>query len=260
MSFKDRVAIVTGGSMGAGLATARAFIQAGAGVAIMARNGERLQMAAEELRREGGIVHAVQGDVSSPADAARAVRETLDRLGRIDVLVNNAGIALAKKFNDTTTEEWDRVMAVNAGGVFHMTRETVDYMIKSQVPGRIVNVASISGKTGSIFAVPYSASKAAVIGFTKALAKELTPHGINVNCICPGAMDTEMFHKGTIEVVAEIFHKDAESIKKGILAAIPMKRLLDPKEAASLILYLASDEARGITGQAWDITCGLEIH
>jgi 3-oxoacyl-[acyl-carrier protein] reductase len=254
--FKDKVAIITGASKGLGLSTARVFLGEGAHVVVIARDKDLLEKSWKDMDN----VLVIPGDVSSEEMVQYIFEKTLSIYGRVDILVNNASIALVKKMTDTTLEEWNRILSVNITGTFLMCRETVKIMLKNDIKGKIINISSVSGDVGAPLATAYSASKAAVIGFSKALAKEVASFGINVNTICPGAMDTDMFNKGTIGVLSKMFNSEEDVLLKNTLKAIPLKRLLKPVEVAELVLYLASDSACGITGQTVNIDCGFAIH
>ena len=254
--FKDKVAIITGSSKGLGLSTAKAFLREGAHVVVISRDKDLL----EKTWKDMDNVLIIPGDISSEERVKYIFEKTLSLYGRVDIVVNNASIALVKKLTDTTLEEWNRILSVNITGTFLMCRETVNIMLKNNIKGKIINISSVSGDVGAPLATAYSASKAAVIGFSKALAKETASSGINVNTICPGAMDTDMFNKDTIGVLSKMFNSEEDVLLKNTIKAIPMKRLLTPDEVAELVLYLASDHASGITGQTVNIDCGFAIH
>lgn len=257
-NFKQKTVLITGGSRGLGYETAKKFLQGGASVVITARSEKQLEEASKNLEKIGPVL-AVPGDVSREQDVIRTVKEAYSRFGLIHVLVNNAGNSLVKKLIDTELDEWNRVFEVHSTGAFLMCREVLKNMKENRTRGKIVNVSSVAGKTGTVLGTAYSAAKAALIGLTKSLAKELAPVGINVNCVCPGAMDTKMFHEGSIGGVSRLFGADPEALLKSTISTIPLKRLLDPAEVADLIVYLASSRADGITGQAFTISCGLEM-
>ena len=207
----------------------------------MLRGAKRLK---RPLRERGTDAVAYLCDVSDAGQVRRVSDEITQRFGRIDVLVNNAGIAQIKLFTDTDENDWNRIMGVNAGGIYNMCRAIVPQMI-SRKNGRIINMSSMWGISGASCEVIYSASKAAVIGFTKALAKELGPSGITVNCIAPGVIDTEMN--------AEL---DDET-RKELTDEIPLERFGSPEDVAGAVLFLASDQASYITGQVLGVDGGI---
>jgi NAD(P)-dependent dehydrogenase (short-subunit alcohol dehydrogenase family) len=260
MDFTNKVVLITGGSAGLGFATARLFLEENAKVMITSRSSEKLEAARKELNSISQEIHTVVCDVSNENDVRNLFNQVEARFGRIDILVNNAGIALVSKLTDTSIEEWNRIMSVNSTGTFLLCREAVKIMSREKIQGRIINISSITGKTGAAMATAYTASKAAVIGFTKALAKEIASLKINVNCICPGAMETGMFYKDTIGAVAKMYKMDEKPLIDSTISSIPLKRLINPLEIASLILFLASDKGACVTGVAWDAACGMEIH
>ena len=257
--FNGKTALVTGASRGLGFATARALLDQGANVALVSRDAARLQAANEELAALTRTL-AIPADVSDEAAVQGAFAKAVERFGAVDLLVNAAGAALVRKAADTSLDEWNRILAVNATGPFLTCREALRRMIPAKIRGRIVNVASVSGATGASLASAYSASKAALLGLTRSLAREAAAHGVNVNAVCPGAMDTDMLRQDTLGPMSELFKMDRESLLKHSLAAIPLKRLLSAGEVADLVVFLLSDKAAGITGQSYNVCCGLDIH
>src|SRR5947199_1948096 len=240
--FTGRVALVTGAFRGLGFATAQRLAARGAAVAVHVRDPER---AAEAARRLGDRGFAVSGDLGSSADLQSIVDRTLDRFGRLDVLVNNAAVALATRFEKITEEEWRRTFEINVTAVFLLIRAALPAM-KEQRYGRIVNLSSTAGKTVSTLGgAHYTASKAALLGLTRAAAKELGPYGITVNAICPGLFDTELTREtATPEQLA------------AIAQTFPVRRLGEAVEVADLICFLASEAAGYITGASLDINGG----
>ena len=237
--------VVTGGSRGIGKSVTEAFAAAGYRVALIyASRRKEAEKTAESLRERGTDAVAYLCDVSDAGQVRRVSDEITQRFGRIDVLVNNAGIAQIKLFTDTDENDWNRIMGVNAGGIYNMCRAIVPQMI-SRKNGRIINMSSMWGISGASCEVIYSASKAAVIGFTQALAKELGPSGITVNCIAPGVIDTEMN--------AEL---DDET-RKELTDEIPLERFGAPEDVAGAVLFLASDQASYITGQVLGVDGGI---
>jgi NAD(P)-dependent dehydrogenase (short-subunit alcohol dehydrogenase family) len=240
--FAGRVALVTGAFRGFGLATAERLASRGAAVAVHVRDPERAEAAA---RRVGDRGFAVSGDLGNPSELQSIVERTLDRFGRLDVLVNNAAVALATRFEKITEEEWRRTFDVNVTAVFLLIRAALPAM-KEQGYGRIVNLSSTAGKTVSTLGgAHYTSSKAALLGLTRAAAKELGPYGITVNAVCPGLFDTELTRENaTPEQLA------------AIARTFPLRRLGEPVEVADLICFLASEAAGYVTGASLDINGG----
>lgn len=260
MVLKDKVAFITGGSRGLGRAVALLFAREGAKVAIAARERESLTETARLARELGAQVLPVSMDLQWERDVDDAFGATLDALGPVDILVNAAGTALIKKLAETTIEEWRTVIETNLTGVFLTCRAAARQMLEYKLKGRIVNVSSTSGKTGSAMITAYSASKAAVIGFTQSLGKELAPHGIRANTVCPGAMDTEMLHRDTLGVLATMYGSTREALLKSTINAIPIKRIISPDEVAQVILLLARGDVDAFVGQAVNVSGGFELH
>ena len=230
--------LVTGSSRGIGAGIARAFAREGHRVVIhYNRNEAAANALLDALRSEGCSAALVQGDVSDPAQAQRIVRQAEETFGFVDVLVNNAGIALpAQLATDTGAEELNRVFGVNLNGMFFVTNAVLPQMV-SKKRGSVVNISSMWGVTGGSCEVAYSASKAAVIGYTKALAKELAPSGIRVNCVAPGFVMTDMNAALDAETVAAICEET------------PLLRAGLPEDVAGAVLFLAGESASFITGQ-----------
>jgi len=235
--FSGRVALVTGGSSGIGAATSRRLLAEGARVATLDvhPNGP-----------EGTL--ALEGDVSSSGEIKAAVDATQRELGPIDVLVCSAGVPGASLATvDVTDDEWRRVMGINADGVFYSNRAVIPGMVERGY-GRIVNVASIAGKEGNPMAGAYSASKAAVIGMTKAIGKDLARTGVIVNCVAPAVIETPILEGITEEHIGYMVER------------IPMGRMGEPEEVAALICWLASDECSFSTGATYDISGGRAVY
>ena len=232
-----RTVWITGASGGIGNAAARLFAQNGYQVAAgYCRGRESAESLCDALRREGYAVEPFGADLSDPAAAARTLRAIEAAFGGVDVLVNNAGVAQQKLLTDMTDEEWRRMFAVNVDSVFYTCRAVIPHMVRRQA-GAIVNVSSVWGVRGASCEAAYSASKAAVIGLTKALAKELGPSGIRVNCVAPGVIDTPMNACHSADTMAALADET------------PLCRIGTSEEAAEAILFLASERARFITGQ-----------
>lgn len=237
-----KTVLITGGARGIGAACAEEFSKKGMNVIV---NYKSSRQEAEELKNRLGV-HTICADVSDSKSVDEMYRELKKNGFCIDCVINNAGIASDRLFTDISEEEWDRIFDVNVKGAFLVTQKFLPDMIARQ-SGSIVNVSSIWGQTGAAAEVHYSASKAAVIGMTKALAKELAPSGIRVNCVCPGYIDTEMnsgYSKEDVEAICE---------------EIPLMRIGTPKETAKAIYFLASDEASYVTGQIFGVNGGWNI-
>lgn len=241
--FTDRFAVVTGGAQGIGRAVVEVLLSGGAAVAIWDRDKSLADATAAELASQGTVA-AIAIDVADAASVERAHAETMSRFGRIDVLVNNAGVAgLNANVADYPIEEWDRVIAINLRSQFLCCRQVVPGMIQRNY-GRICNVASIAGKEGNPTASAYSASKAGVIALTKSLAKEVAEHNISVNAITPAAAKTKIFDQVSEQHIAYM------------LAKIPRGRFLQVEEAAAMIAFIVSEECSFTTGFAFDISGG----
>ncbi len=245
MRFEGKVALVTGGAGGIGSATASRLAAEGARVAVCDLGLEAARELATDL---GGL--GLELDVRSDESIAAAVAATEEQLGPIDVLVNNAGVGGELFFGQTPPEVWDNMLAVNLRGVLAVTHAVLPGM-QQRGGGSIVNVASEAGRVGSQLAVVYSATKAGVIGFTKALAKESARFGVRVNAVAPGPIDTQMVRGA--EVLGEI----GERMVQGMIDSTAMKRLGEPDEVAAAIAYLASDEAGYVTGETVGVSGGL---
>jgi NAD(P)-dependent dehydrogenase (short-subunit alcohol dehydrogenase family) len=240
--LSGRVALVTGAARGLGRATALALMEAGATVAVNVRRAEQAAALAGELGERGLVV---QGDVASSAAVRWMVDAVAERFGRLDVLVNNAAAAYSTRFEQIGEEEWRRALDVNLTAAFLLIQAAVPLM-KANGFGRVVNLSSTAGKSVSTLGgAHYTASKAGLLGLTRAAAKELGVHGITVNAICPGLIDTELTRE----------HASAELLQS-LARSFPVRRLGTAGEVASLVCFLASDEAGYITGASIDINGG----
>lgn len=242
-----KTVLITGGSRGIGRASAQLFARQGWNVAVNYLHSQQAALdLVAELTGEGCEVMACQADVSIREQVAGMVREVGDRFGSIEVLINNAGIAQQKLFTDITPEDWDAMLDVNVKGIFNCCQAVVPGMI-SRKRGKIINLASIWGLTGASCEVHYSTAKAAVIGFTKALARELGPSNIQVNCVAPGIIDTDMN--------ASLLEDD----RCRLIEATPLMRFGTPQDIAYALLFLASDQADFLTGQVLSPNGGFVI-
>lgn len=241
--LKDKVAIVTGASRGIGKAAALALVTQGAKVVInYARSSDAAEATVKEITDAGGEAIALQADVSQSAEVDNLIKTTLDQFGRIDVLVNNAGITKDTLLLRMKPEQWQAVIDLNLTGVFLCTKAVSKTMLK-QRSGRIINIASVAGQMGNPGQANYSAAKAGVIGFTKTVAKELANRGITVNAVAPGFIETDMTN-------------DLKS--DDIIKFIPLGRYGKPEEVAGTIRFLAADPAAAyITGQVFNVDGGM---
>jgi NAD(P)-dependent dehydrogenase (short-subunit alcohol dehydrogenase family) len=259
MLLRDRVAIITGGGSGIGRGVALRFAREGARVAILDVHQDRLDETAARLTEANAPSLAVRADVSVSDDVQRAFAAVLDRFGRIDILVNNAGIGNPPRpIVEMDDEGWDRTIAVNLRSVFLCSRAAARQMIHQGGGGRIISVASQAGKTGYARLAPYCASKAGIILFTQAFAKEVAPYGILVNCVCPGTIDTPLLRAGVEQATRGAI--PFEQAIASVLPSIPLGRIGYPEDVAKLITFLASSEADYMTGQAINISGGQEMH
>jgi len=245
MELKNEVAIVTGAAKGIGRSISRLFAKEGAQVALVDMDQSALDEEVRRLQNEKKRVLGIVTDVSDERDVKNAVASTLEEFGRIDILVNCAGICKMIPLLQIEVADWDRTLAVNLRGVFLFSREVLRGM-QAQRSGKIINIASAAGKIGGVAAgAHYSASKAGVMCLTKSLALEAAPYRINVNAVCPGPTATEM--------------TDAwgEETNEAFAAKIPFKEYGEPEDVAQAVLFLASDRARYITGEILDVNGGL---
>jgi NAD(P)-dependent dehydrogenase (short-subunit alcohol dehydrogenase family) len=240
-AFAGRVAVVTGAASGIGFAIAKRFAEAGAGVALLDIDADRCRAASAEIEAAGGVCAPFPTDVASEADVIRTIRGVAGRFSRVDHLVNNAGIILVKGIAECTVADWDRVMDVNLKSVFLMTRYLLP-MLTAAAQATVVNMGSVSSFVAQQQTPAYVASKGAVLMLTKALALDLAPLGIRVNCVCPGITDTPMLR----------LHADATSDPEATLNVrrrrVPLQRMLSPREVADAVLYLSGEQASGLTG------------
>lgn len=242
-----RNVLITGASHGIGRAAAELFAENGYGVAINYNNSKKDAVElAEKLRSNGANAVTLKADIADYGEVSKLIEECNEKLGQIDILINNAGIAQQKLFTDLTVDDWHRMMSVDLDGVFNCSRLVLPQMIHRH-SGKIINVSSMWGICGASCEVHYSAAKAAVIGLTKALAKEVGPSNIQVNAIAPGVIDTKMNSNLS------------DDDKAALCDDTPLCRMGTPKDVANVMLFLASDAADFITGQVISTNGGFVI-
>ncbi|MGH7599098.1 MAG: SDR family NAD(P)-dependent oxidoreductase [bacterium] len=251
------IAVVTGGGRGIGRAIALALAREGLDVAVTSRSSDQVAKVAAEITAIGRRAVAIPCDVSDKTAVTAAVAQVREKLGSITVLVNNAGIHLAKRFSAVTDDEWQRVLAVNLTGIFYFTQAVLPDMEAANW-GRIINMSSAAGRMGVPFAVPYNTTKHGVIGFTRGLALDLARTGITVNAICPGWVRTEMV-RANAEGLAAKKGITYEQALVGLISTSPQQRLIEPEEVAHVAVMLLSDSARSITGQEMGIDGGIVV-
>jgi NAD(P)-dependent dehydrogenase (short-subunit alcohol dehydrogenase family) len=252
--LQGRRAVVTGAGRGIGRSIALALAQAGADVAVSARSTAEIEGVAEQLRAFGRRALAIPCDVTDAAQVAQLAEAAVAGLGGVDILVNNAGAATSHKFLGHPDELWHQMLAINLTGVYYVTKALVPHMVAQQA-GRIINIASITAKVGARYIAAYTASKHGVLGLTRALAAEFVSQNITVNAICPGYVDTPMTD-GNVTNIVNRTGLSAAQVRETLEKTSPQNRLIAPEEVAALVVYLAQDSARGITGQAINIDGG----
>jgi 2-hydroxycyclohexanecarboxyl-CoA dehydrogenase len=252
MRLRDKTALVTGGGQGIGRAIALALAREGSHVAVVDLAADRAEAVAAELAALGVKGLALPGDVSRGADMESAVATVIAQFGHLEVLVNNAGWDHMALFLDSDEATWDRLIAVNLKGVLHTCKAALPHMVERR-QGKVINIASDAGRVGSSAEAVYSATKGAVIAFTKALAREMARHGVTVNVVCPGLTET-----GLLRSLREQSPK-TEKILDAVARATPLGRTAQPDEIAGAVVFLASPEADFVTGQTLSVSGGLTM-
>ncbi|MFC7844319.1 3-oxoacyl-ACP reductase FabG [Streptomyces sp. NPDC057382] len=257
MTHNQPCAVVTGGTSGIGLAVVRELGRAGHRVFLCARDEQQVKQTVEDLREEGLTVDGIAADVRDREAVVRLVAAAVDTYGPVGVLVNNAGRSGGGVTAELSDELWDDVIDTNLTSVFRVTREVLTNGGLAGAPGgRIVNIASTAGKQGVLLGAPYSASKHGVVGFTKALGRELAPTGVTVNAVCPGYVETPMAQR-VRQGYAAAWDTTVDHVQQQFEAKIPLGRYSTPEEVAALVGYLASPPAASITAQALNVCGGL---
>jgi len=245
-NLKDRVALVTGASQGIGRATALALAQAGARVAVAARNAGKLAEVVAEIAAAGGEAIAVPMDVADAEQVKAGFRQTIAKFGKLDILVNNAAITRDGLAVRMKAEDWDAVLRTNLTGAHFCAQQAMSVMMRARY-GRIINVTSVVAETGNPGQVNYVAAKAGLIGLTRALAVEIASRNITVNAVAPGF------------IVSPMTDPLPQTVKDGLVARVPLGRMGTDAEVAAAIVFLASDEAGYITGAVLDVNGGLRM-
>lgn len=248
-----RIALVTGASSGIGRAIAVAIAPHVSAVALVGRDIERLEAAKRDIQLAKGRAATFVCDLADPAAIAALPKRVRVEFGDVSILVNNAGVAESAPFQKTTRELWDKTLAIDLTAVFLLTQAFLPAMLATGY-GRIIQVASTAGHVGYPYVAAYCAAKHGVLGLTRSLALEVAAKGITVNAICPSFVDTPMTEKSVANIVAKTGRSE-EDAKASLAALNPQRRLVTPEEIADLVVYLASDSARGINGQALNV-CG----
>ena len=259
VKLSNKLAFITGGGRGIGRAIALAFAREGSSVSLCSRTAVEVERVADEIRAQfpGHVMYDVC-DVSDPEDVREFFLATWNEFEKgPDILVNNAGIVETAPFLKTSEAMWQHQLAVNLTGTYHCTRAALPAMLEKGW-GRIINIASIAGKTGAPYISAYAASKHGVLGLTRSLALELAAKGITVNAICPGYVDTQMTSRG-IENIVDKTGKSADEALKAIKESSPQNRLITPEEVAEVAVLLASQEGWGINGQAINVDGGTVL-
>lgn len=246
-SLEGKIALVTGGSQGIGESIAKALAAAGAHVVVAARGEEKAAAVAGAIVAAGGKAEALRLDVGDPASVSAAFKAVTLKHGKLDILVNNAGITDDGLILRMSKESWDKVIATDLTGVFLCAQEAAKLMLKKRIPGRIVNITSVVGLMGNPGQTNYAAAKAGVVGFTKALAREIGSRGITVNAVAPGYVETTM---------TDVLNDDQ---KKALVGQIVLGRLGTADDVAGAVVYLASDAAAYVTGTCLNVSGGLFI-
>jgi 3-hydroxybutyrate dehydrogenase len=253
--LSGRVAVVTGGGKGIGAAIAKALAGAGAQVVVGGRDTKALDQVVADIREAGGNASAARCDVTNSEEVLSFARTVRGAAGPPAIVVNNAGVATAARFDRTDEAMWRKVLDVNLDGAYRVTHAFAGDVLAAGARGRIIYIASVAARVGMLYTAAYTASKHGVLGLCRALALELAPKGPTVNCVCPGWVETDMATEAVDRIVRATGRSVADA--RGELEKMsPQRRLMQPQEVAAVTLFLASDAAAGVTGQGWNVDGG----
>ena len=248
--FKGKVAIITGGTSGIGLTTAITLLRLGASVALIGRQREKGEAVLRELNQYGSKVCFFRGDVNKIKDCQMVIEQTVASFGRLDIVINSAGIYMEKSIDEVEEDEFDQMMGINIKGTYFICKYALPYLPQAS-GGAIVNISSDAGINGNCLCTTYCASKGAVTLFTKALSLEVIHDGIRVNCVCPGDVDTPMLQKQLSGV------DNPKEYLREMASIYPIGRIAQPQEVANVICFLVSEEASFVNGAVWTVDGGL---
>jgi len=259
MKLEGRVAIVTGGGSGIGRGICRQIAKEGGKVVVCDIDAESAAATVASITEDGGEATSLKTDVTKKSEVRKMVEESRTKYGRIDILVNNAGTDIKGAITELKEETWDMLMALNLKGVFLCTQAVMPVMIEQHY-GRVVNIASMAGKTGEPFTSPYCASKFGVIGFTQSVALEVGKHNVTINAICPGPVDTELIRKSVAQSAKIKGMSPQDFMQEFFIGPTPLGRIAKPSDVAKAAVFLASDDAEFITGSTLNVSGGREMH
>lgn len=252
--LRDRIVLITGGSGGLGRVLAQAFVQAGSRVVLTARSEEKLTRAAQTINNKQGLVLALPCDVINKEQVVALEKQIQSRLGTVQILINNAGIARAVSFLDMTDGQWEDILRTNLTGTYNCCKVFLPAMIEAQW-GRLINIGSTTSKVAYSHVSAYTTSKHGLLGLTRSLALETARQGITVNAICPGYLNNELTRENARRMAQKTGKSEAE-ILAAFARSAPQNRLIEPEEVASLALLIASEKMAGMTGQAINVDGG----